>query len=49
MALADDKTFKNLMTKIDESIDVIGGADYQKLREDQSGAYQDLVKSLTAQ
>ena len=49
MALADDKTFKNLMVKIDESIDMMGSADYQNLREDQSVAYQDLVKSLTAQ
>lgn len=49
MALADDKTFQNLMTKIDESIDMMGGADYQKLREDQAVAYQDLVKSLTSQ
>jgi len=49
MALGDDKTFMKLMAKIDESIDLIGGADYQKLREDQAVAYQELVKSLTAQ
>lgn len=49
MALADDKTFQDLMGRIDESIDMMSGADYQKLREDQAVAYEELVKALTAQ
>ena len=49
MALKDDTTFQRLMSTLDESIDLIGSAEYQTMREAQAVAYQDLVKSLTSQ
>ena len=48
-ALIGDKTFKKMMGRLGENIDLIDGAGYQKMREDQSVAYKDLVKSLTSQ
>ena len=49
LVLAEDKTFKNLMSRLSESIDIMGGPEYQELRESQSVAYQELVKDLTSQ
>ena len=49
LALADDKTFKNLMGRLAESIDILSGPEYQEMRESQAVAYQELVKELTSQ
>ena len=49
LALAENKTFMNLMKKLGESTDMMTGAEYQKIREEQTGAYEELVESLTSQ
>ncbi len=47
--LVVDKTFTTLMSALDEEIHYMPGAEYQKLREQQAVAYEELVKSLTSQ
>ena len=46
-ALQEDRTYTRMMGRLGENTDYIGGADYQKMREDQNGAYKDLVESIT--
>lgn len=48
-ALAEDKTFKSMMNRLGEDVDIIDGATYQKMREAQSVAYKKLVERLTSQ
>jgi tripartite-type tricarboxylate transporter receptor subunit TctC len=47
--LADNKTFKGMMGKLGENIDILDGPTYEKMREQQNKDYLDLVKSITAQ
>lgn len=46
-ALQEDRTYQRLMGRLGENTDLLLGADYQALREDQSGAYKELVDSIT--
>lgn len=46
-SLSEDKTFTRMMGRLGETIDIIDGAAYQEMREEQDGAYQVLVKQLT--
>ena len=48
-ALGEDKTFTGMMGRLAENIDILDGPEYQKLREEQSVEYKDLVESLTSQ
>jgi tripartite-type tricarboxylate transporter receptor subunit TctC len=48
-ALNEDKTFMGMMGRLDENVDIIGGAEYQKMREEQNVAYKALVEKLTSQ
>lgn len=48
-ALEENPTFINLMSRLDEDVDILTGEEYQALREAQTVAYKDLVESLTAQ
>ena len=45
--LIEDKTFKRMMGRLNETIDLIDGPGYQKMREEQTTAYEALVGSLT--
>lgn len=47
--LVEDKTFIGMMGRLNESIELMNGPDYQKLREGQAVAYKELVDSLTSQ
>jgi tripartite-type tricarboxylate transporter receptor subunit TctC len=47
--LGNDKTFNRMMGRLGENIDIIGGAEYDAMRAEQSDAYKILVKSLTGQ
>lgn len=46
-ALGDDKTFNRMMGRLGENIDIITGDEYEAMRQEQSGAYKELVDSLT--
>lgn len=46
-ALQEDRTYNRMMGRLGENTDYIGGAEYQSMREDQNGAYADLVQSIT--
>ncbi len=46
-ALQEDKSFQRLMSRMGENTDLLLGADYQKLRDEQSDAYKVLVDSIT--
>lgn len=46
-ALGDDKTFNRMMGRLGENIDILTGDEYEAMRKDQSGAYKELVDSLT--
>ncbi|MGI9366023.1 MAG: Bug family tripartite tricarboxylate transporter substrate binding protein [Rhizobiaceae bacterium] len=46
-ALQADKTYKNLMKRLGENTDLMLGADYQKMRDEQDGAYKVLVEAIT--
>ncbi|MCV0429789.1 MAG: tripartite tricarboxylate transporter substrate binding protein [Roseibium sp.] len=46
-ALLEDKTYNRMMSRLGENVDYMSGADYQAMRESQSEAYKDLVKSIT--
>ena len=48
-ALGEDKTFTGMMGRLDETIDILDGPEYQMLREEQSETYKDLVETLTSQ
>lgn len=45
--LMEDKTFKKMMGRLNETIDLLDGPTYQKMREEQNVAYKALVESLT--
>ncbi|RMF40117.1 MAG: tripartite tricarboxylate transporter substrate binding protein [Alphaproteobacteria bacterium] len=45
--LVKDKTFKKMMGRLNETIDLLDGPTYQKMREEQAVAYKALVESLT--
>ncbi len=47
--LVEDKTFTRMMGRLNETIDLMDGPEYQKLREQQNVAYKELVKQLTSQ
>ena len=47
--LYKDKTFKNLMNKLGENLELMEGADYEKVRAEQKGEYRELVKKITGQ
>ncbi|MGI9402438.1 MAG: Bug family tripartite tricarboxylate transporter substrate binding protein [Rhizobiaceae bacterium] len=47
--LQEDKTYKRMMGRLGENMDLIDGEGYQKMREDQDGAYKDLVAKITSQ
>ncbi len=46
-ALQEDRTYNRMMGRLGENTDYIDGAAYQSMREDQNGAYADLVQSIT--
>lgn len=46
-ALQDDKTYKRMMGRLGENIELISGPDYQKMRVEQNTAYKDLVETIT--
>lgn len=46
-ALIEDKTFKRMMGRLNETIDLMDGPAYQEMRERQAVAYKELVESLT--
>ncbi len=45
--LMEDKTFKRMMGRLNETIDLIDGPGYQAMREQQTVDYKALVESLT--
>ncbi|MEM5476313.1 tripartite tricarboxylate transporter substrate binding protein [Pacificibacter sp. AS14] len=45
--LVEDKTFSGMMGRLNETIDLLDGPTYQKMREDQAIAYSELVEALT--
>ena len=49
VTLGEDKTFTRMMGRLGENIDIITGAEYDAMRDDQSVAYEELVKELTSQ
>lgn len=46
-ALQEDRTYTRLMGRLGENTDLLLGADYQVMRDGQSGAYKTLVDSIT--
>ena len=48
-ALEEDKTFKNMMRRLGENVEIIDSATYESMRDEQEKAYKDLVESLTTQ
>ena len=46
-ALQEDRSFQRLMGRLGENTDLLLGAGYQELRDEQSGAYKALVDSIT--
>jgi len=46
-ALQEDKTYGRMMGRLGENTDLLTSAEYEALRENQSKAYEDLVKSIT--
>lgn len=46
-ALQEDKSFQRLMGRLGENTDLLLGDDYEALRQEQSGAYEALVESIT--
>ena len=48
-ALEEDKTFTRMMGRLGENVDIIGSDAYQSMRDEQDGAYKELVKTLTSQ
>ena len=47
--LEKDKTFSQMMKRLDENVDIIDGPTYEAMRKEQDGAYAKLVKALTSQ
>ena len=47
--LVEDPTFTKMMGRLNETIDLIDGPGYQKMREDQAVAYKELVDQITGQ
>lgn len=45
--MTEDKTYQNLLKKLDENNELMDGADYDKLRQKQSDEYQNLVSEIT--
>ena len=48
-SLGEDKTFTGMMGRLGETIDIIDGAAYQEMREEQNEEYKVLVDQLTTQ
>lgn len=48
-SLVEDPTFTRMMGRLNETIELLDGPAYQKMREDQSAAYKKLVDDLTGQ
>lgn len=48
-ALKEDKTFTRMMGRLGENVDIINGAAYQVMRDEQNAAYETLVEQLTSQ
>lgn len=48
-ALKGDKTFTRMMGRLGENVDIIDGAAYQAMRDEQDVAYKALVEKLTSQ
>ena len=46
-ALQEDKTYNRMMGRLGENTDYIGGDKYQMMRQEQNGAYKDLVATIT--
>ena len=46
-ALQEDKTYNRMMGRLGENTELLLGEGYQKMRQDQSGAYKALVDSIT--
>jgi tripartite-type tricarboxylate transporter receptor subunit TctC len=46
-ALQGDKSYKRLMSRLGENTDLLLGADYQKMREEQAVSYKVLVEEIT--
>ena len=46
-ALQEDRTYTRMMGRLGENTDYIDGTAYQSMREDQNGAYADLVQAIT--
>ena len=46
--LQEDKTYTQLMNRLDENTDFIDGPDYQKMREAQAVEYKALVEEITS-
>ncbi len=46
-ALQEDKTYTRMMGRLGENTDYIDGEKYQMMRQDQNGAYKDLVATIT--
>lgn len=47
LALQEDKTYGRMMGRLGENTDLLSGADYQTMRQEQDGAYKVLVESIT--
>ena len=48
-ALGEDRTFTRMMGRLGENVDIIGGDEYEAMRQEQNGAYKVLVEQLTSQ
>ena len=48
-SLGEDQTFTGMMGRLGETIDIIDGAEYQAMREEQNEEYKVLVDQLTTQ
>ena len=46
-ALQEDKTYNRMMGRLGENTDYIDGGKYQMMRQEQNGAYKDLVATIT--
>lgn len=45
--MSQDKTYKNLLSKLDENNEIMDGAEYEKVRKAQDQEYSDLVKEIS--
>lgn len=45
--MTGDKTYQRLLSKLDENNEIMDGAEYDKLRKEQSDEYQELVGEIT--